>query len=77
MRTALKQFRIGKHLTQAEMAEKCGVSRITYSSIENGKRSGKYEFWRNLQQVFNVPNEDVFLLQKVEEMKEQGSKNKY
>lgn len=66
MRTALKQFRIGHHLTQEEMAKKTGVSLKTYSYIENGVRSGKQEFWDNLQQAFSVSDAEMFPLQKIE-----------
>ena len=65
MRTSLKQFRIGVHLTQSEFAETTGVSRATYSYIERGIRSGTAEFWSNLQKVFNVPDEQMWKLQKM------------
>ncbi len=70
-RTALKQFRIGVHLKQSEMGEKCGVSRGTYAYIENGKRSGSAKFWSNLQSAFNVPDEKMYQLMKLDE-KEKG-----
>lgn len=70
MRTALKQFRIGVHLTQSEFAETTGVSRATYSYIERGERSGTAEFWTNLQNAFNVPDEKMWNLQKLDEVKE-------
>ena len=66
MRTALKQFRIGVHLKQAEMGEKCGVSRATYANIENGKRGGSADFWDNLQERFNLSDEKTRQLQKKE-----------
>lgn len=71
MRTALKQFRVGKHLTQAEMAEKIGVSVRTYGYIENGKRGGNQKFWRNLKFAFNVPDSDMWQLQKLDERAEE------
>lgn len=67
MRTALKQFRIGQHLKQAEMAEKIGVSRAAYGYVENGKRGGNFEFWDNLQKAFNVADEDMYKLMKLDE----------
>lgn len=66
MRKALMLFRLDKHLTQAEMAEKTGVSVKTYNYIENGVRSGKQEFWDKLQQAFNVSDSEMFPLQKIE-----------
>ena len=67
MRTALKQFRIGVHLKQSEMGEKCGVSRATYAFIENGKRSGSAEFWANFQKAFNVTDEEMYPIMKLDE----------
>ncbi len=68
MRTALKQFRIGLYLKQSEMAERIGVCRTTYGFVEQGKRSGTAEFWANLQKAFNVPDEQMYLLMKIDEM---------
>jgi putative transcriptional regulator len=36
LRNRLKQWRAGKHLTQAELAELIGVSRKTINTVENG-----------------------------------------
>ena len=66
MRTGLKQFRIGVHLKQSEMAKVLGISRTTYGFIENGKRGGTAEFWNRLQTKFNVPDEDMWALQKLD-----------
>lgn len=63
-RIALKQFRIGLMLTQQEMADKLGVSRLKYISIENGQRNGDYDFWSTFQRVFNVADEKMWKLQK-------------
>lgn len=69
MRTELKLFRVRHGLNQAEMAEKCGVSRVTYGKIENGERFGNYEFWRNLQTEFNVLMDEMYKLMKLDEEK--------
>lgn len=63
-RIALKQFRIGLVLTQQEMADKLGISRIKYIAIENGQRNGTYDFWSTFQNVFEVPDEKMWKLQK-------------
>ena len=39
----LTKFRKQKGLTQAEMAEKLGVSRSTYTNYENGNRTPDFE----------------------------------
>lgn len=70
MRTALKQFRVGLHLTQAQMAKKIGVSRPTYSFIERGERSGGGLFWAAIQTKFNVPDEKMWALQKLDEQEQ-------
>lgn len=67
MRTQLKLFRVSQHLTQGEMAEKCGTSRNNYNFIEQGKRDGSADFWFNLQKEFNVPIEKLHELRTVEE----------
>ena len=60
-------FRCDNKLTQAEFAEKCGVSRVTYGLIESGKRGGSAKFWRTLQSAFGVPDDQMWKLQKTEE----------
>lgn len=70
MRTELKKCRIGLHLTQAEFAEKIGVSRATYSFIERGERSGTASFWAGVQRVSKTPDEEMYKLQKLDEKSE-------
>ena len=70
MRTALKLFRIGLHLTQAEMAEKMGVDRTLYGYVERGVRDGSISFWNRLQKTFDIPDEEMWKLQKKD--KERG-----
>lgn len=66
MRTELKKFRVGLHLNQSEIAEKLGVCRSTYAFVEQGTRSGNHAFWGNLQRVFDVPDEQMWKLQKLD-----------
>lgn len=63
-RIALKQFRVGLQHTQQEMADKLGISRVKYIAIENGLRNGTFEFWSTFQNVFKVPDEKMWKLQK-------------
>ena len=67
MRTRLKQFRIGQHLKQSELAERTGVSCRTYGLIERGDRGGSAKFWDNLQKEFNLSDETTRQLQKKDE----------
>ena len=64
MRTNLKLFRVKQHLTQEEMADRLGCARVTYSAIEKGTRNGRDYFWNALQQSFDIPDEDMWLLKK-------------
>lgn len=61
-RIALKQFRIGLRLTQQDMADKLGISRVKYIAIENGQRYGTVEFWRTFQKAFAVADEQMWKL---------------
>lgn len=65
-RTNLKVFRTAHKLRQTDIAYDLGVSRATYSYIERGLRSGTAEFWSKLQSTYNVPDEDMYALQKLD-----------
>ena len=67
MRTNLKLLRVKHKLTQAEMAEKIGCTRVTYASIESGTRNGRQFFWVSLQKAFNIPDADMWELKKKDE----------
>jgi DNA-binding XRE family transcriptional regulator len=64
MRDELYMLRCRHKLTKGEMAEKTGVSRITYTLIENGERDGKKPFWEAVQREFGVSDADMWKLQK-------------
>ena len=66
-RNNLYILRCKHQLTQAEIAAKIGVSRLTYSYVEQGERSGNQAFWEAIQRIFNVPDEEMYSLQKVEQ----------
>ena len=70
MRTNLKVFRTDRKLRQTDIAYDLGVSRMTYSFIERGIRSGSAEFWQRLQRVYNVPNEEMYSLMKLDEVEQ-------
>lgn len=59
MRTDLKVLRVKNNLTQQEMADKLDVSLTTYSFIENGKQSGKVEFWKKVKEAFNLTADEL------------------
>lgn len=60
VRKNLKLFRIKTELSQAQMSEKLGCSRATYNAIENGIRCGNMSFWHKLQDVFKLPDSEMW-----------------
>ena len=66
-RDKLYELRCKHKLTQAEIAAEIGVSRLTYSYVEKGERSGNQAFWEAIQRIFNVPDEEMYSLQKIEQ----------
>ena len=66
----LYMLRCDNKLTTEEMAKRTGVSRTTYSHIENGRRGGSQTFWSAVQREFEVPDEKMYPLMRVEERKE-------
>lgn len=65
-RVNLKEFRRKKRLTQKELADSLGYSLNAYSRIELGSRDGSLEFWSKFQEVYNVPDKDMWKIIKKE-----------
>lgn len=63
-REKLKHLREINGLTQSEMAEKCGCSRVTYCKTENGESDPHPRFWKKLKQGFNIPDNEMHSYQK-------------
>ena len=63
-RKNLKVFRAKQDLTQAEFAKKLNYSRSQYALIERGDRNGTQAFWNTLQNIFNVPDAEMWELMK-------------
>ena len=53
-------------MTQADLAERVGVTRQTIIAIEQGRYSPSLEMAFQIAQVFNVPLDDVFQYQATE-----------
>lgn len=66
MRLNLKLFRTKQKLTQSEMAKKMGVNRGMYAQVEKGSRSCTPTFLKKLQDAFNIPDEEMWSLTKLE-----------
>lgn len=61
MKNRLKDLRAECSWTQAELAEKAGVSRQTINAIEKGKFDPSLPLAFRLARLFNLKIEDVFL----------------
>lgn len=59
---SLKILRVRYSLTQAEMAEKLGMSRQAYAKIENGHADGNISFWIKVQYAFDITSEEMWSL---------------
>ena len=55
----IKQSRVSRGLSQAEMAQKLGVSRPTYIAIEQGERDLSLEEAQKLADIFGVPLDNL------------------
>lgn len=69
---SLKILRVRYSLTQAEMAEKLGMSRQAYAKIENGLTLGNISFWLKVQYIFNITSEEMWSL--INDETEEGAK---
>lgn len=54
MRENLKNARKEKGLTQQAVADYLGISLRYYQNIEAGDRTGDFEIWDNLEDLFNI-----------------------
>lgn len=63
MKNTLKVERAKKNITQAELAEKLQVSRLTVHSIETGKFNPSVLLALKMAAFFAVPVESLFFLE--------------
>lgn len=54
MRQKLKEARQKAGMTQQQVADKVGISLVYYQKIEQGSRTGDFEIWDNLEDLFNT-----------------------
>lgn len=59
MRAVLKQARIDKGMTQQEVADSLGISVRYYQRIEAGERTGDFEMWDTLEDMFGTHQRDL------------------
>ncbi len=54
MRENLRKARKEKGLTQQQVADRLGISLVYYQKIEQGSRTGDFEIWDSLEDLFNI-----------------------
>ena len=64
MKNTLKVERAKKNITQAELAEKLNVSRLTIHSIETGKFNPSVQLALKMARFFEISVEKLFILDK-------------
>ncbi len=52
---ALRQIRLTDNLSQQEVAERCGLTRLEYGDIESGKKPASAAVMAKLTKVFSRP----------------------
>ncbi|MFI9552809.1 helix-turn-helix transcriptional regulator [Nonomuraea endophytica] len=61
MKNRLKELRTERAWTQADLAQRVGVSRQTINAIETGKFDPSLPFAFRLAKLFNLKIEELFL----------------
>jgi putative transcriptional regulator len=64
MKNTLRVQRAIKNITQAELADKIGVSRQTINTIESNKYVPSTVLALKMAKVFGKPVEEIFILEK-------------
>lgn len=60
MRNILKVLRAGRDWSQADLAERLGVSRQTINALESGKYDPSLPLAFKLARLFSLPIESIF-----------------
>ncbi|MBT2216351.1 helix-turn-helix domain-containing protein [Virgibacillus dakarensis] len=64
VRNNIRKIRKTKGITQLKMAEDLQVTRQTFTAIENNKYNPSLELALKIVDYFDVPIDDVFILEK-------------
>ena len=67
VRKKLKQMRLKKKMTQRNVADEIGVTRMGYSKIENCTRDPSFKILLKIKNVMAYENDDLFDIYKNEE----------
>lgn len=65
VRSILKEERIKNNLTQQELANKVGISRVHYTQIENNNKKPSLDVALSIKKVLNYKSDDLFLADNV------------
>lgn len=57
---ALFNLRKRKGWSQEEAARRLEIPLISYQKIEQGKSEGKVNFWRRVQRIYELSDEDMW-----------------
>lgn len=60
MRTRLKIKRVAAGLTSYEASEAIGVAKQYWSLVETGKQRGTIKLWRRIQDLLDIPDEEMW-----------------
>lgn len=60
MRKRLKEQRVKKEYTQKSIALKLGISRTTYTNIENGRKNPSFSIALKIKNLLNYNNDNIF-----------------
>lgn len=58
-RSTLKAARKSSGMTQQQVADALGISLRYYQKIEEGTRTGDFEIWDALEDIFNVHQREL------------------
>ncbi|WP_433364730.1 helix-turn-helix transcriptional regulator [Actinoplanes sp. CA-142083] len=61
MKNRLRELRAARRWSQADLADRCGVSRQAINAIETGKYDPSLPLAFTLAQVFGMTIEEIFL----------------
>ena len=59
MRQRLKEARQKAGMTQQQVADYLGISLVYYQKIEQGTRTGDFEIWDRLEDLFNLHQREL------------------
>lgn len=63
MKNRIQEFRKDRKITQEELGRKCGVSRQTIISLENGKYNPSILLAYKIANIFDCIIEEVFIFE--------------